>query len=119
MPKLSNNHYIVIAPFANSARLPCSFSRICLKQTKKKIMNIEIFFFANSTFFHAEITFFHTGITFFHAGRCSVKKSNSSVKKSNFSVNKSNFKLLFLTLELLFFTLEKKPDLDIPQWRGA
>jgi hypothetical protein len=27
-------------------------------------------------------------------------------------------KSLFFTLKLLFFTLEKKPDLDIPQWRG-
>jgi hypothetical protein len=28
-------------------------------------------------------------------------------------------KVLFFTLELLIFTLEKKPDLDIPRWRGA
>jgi hypothetical protein len=38
-----------------------------------------------------------------------------SVKKSLFFT----LELLFFTLELLFFTLEKKPDLDIPRWRGA
>jgi hypothetical protein len=61
-------------------------------------------------------------LLFFHAGRCSVKKSNSSVKKRNFSLKKVlivTLELLFFTLEVLFFTLEKKPDLDIPRWRGA
>jgi hypothetical protein len=44
-----------------------------------------------------------------------LKKVISAWKKVLFFT----LELLFFTLELLFFTLEKKPDLDIPRWRGA
>jgi hypothetical protein len=37
------------------------------------------------------------------------------VKKSNFSVKKTTFFHSGIT----FFTLEKKPDLDVPRWKGA
>jgi hypothetical protein len=45
----------------------------------------------------------------------------ASMKKSSFFTLKLLFFTLnfFFTLELIFFTLEKKPDLDIPRWRGA